>query len=315
MLEPVGQFLNGREVRIEVDHVHGAQIARGVVIDDAAGVQAFDDLFGPDRELHIPQRPRVTGVADAVDHVGIHVLGVAGGVVAHRIHHDRRVALGGPNEELRMAGISIVQIGVGGLPGVMAEMRLRERHEHSHVVRGPQDLGKTQMRARFAAVVVSVDEVDSKAPEALHALAGGLVVRQGGADLGIVERHSRQKDASAVEIEVPTVDPEFPETEPHGPGGVQHRVVAIHERDFETVLIEGRMDIPEPVRHPFLGKCDAACLEIAPLKRRARELLDAAPFFENSRAKSAACIPCKAVDGHIEREFLLSHRGVHSHVH
>src|SRR5207247_527802 len=45
VLEPVGQLLNRSEVRIEVDAVHRAEIARRVMINDPAWVQPFHDGF------------------------------------------------------------------------------------------------------------------------------------------------------------------------------------------------------------------------------------------------------------------------------
>ena len=57
MLEPVVQFLDRGQVGVEVARVHRAQVARGVVIDDAAGVQPRDDRFGPQGPLDVVGRP------------------------------------------------------------------------------------------------------------------------------------------------------------------------------------------------------------------------------------------------------------------
>ena len=109
-------------------------------------------------------------IVEAVDLVGVHVLVVAGRVVAHGVGHDRRMVLGRADVELGMPGVAVGPIGVGGLPVVMGEVRLRERHEHPHVVRRPQDLREAHVGTRLAAIVVRVDEVDAEALEALHGL-------------------------------------------------------------------------------------------------------------------------------------------------
>ena len=44
----------------------------------------------------------------------------------------------------------------------------------------------------------------------------------GSADLGVVQWNRRQVDASAVQVEVPAVDPEFAEAKPLREGSVQH---------------------------------------------------------------------------------------------
>ena len=170
VLEPVGQFLDRGEVRVEIARVHRAEVARGVVVDDAARVEALHDRLGPQGELGVVRGPRVARVVDAVDHVRVHVLAVAGGVVAHGVEHDRRMVLRGAHVELGVAGVAVVLVGVGRLPVVVAEVRLGEGDEHPHVVRGPQDLREAQVGARLAAVVVRVDEVDAEALQAQQAL-------------------------------------------------------------------------------------------------------------------------------------------------
>ncbi len=124
------------------------------------------------------------------------------------------MVLGGAHVEFRMAGIAVIAVGVGGLPLVVTEMRLRERDEHPYVVRGPQNLGKAQVRARIAAVVVGVDKVDADALETLEALAGGVVGGERRAHAGIIHRQGTKEDARAVEVEVPAVDPQLAEPEP-----------------------------------------------------------------------------------------------------
>ena len=85
------------------------------MIDDAARVQALHDGFRPQGQLGVVQRPVVARIIDAVDHVRVHVLAVAGGVVAHGVHHDRRMVLRGAHIELRVPGIAVVPVGVGRL--------------------------------------------------------------------------------------------------------------------------------------------------------------------------------------------------------
>ena len=123
------------------------------------------------------------GASAAVDQVRVHVLVVAGGVVAHRVEDDRRMVAGGADVERGVAGVAVGRVGVGRLPVVVAEVRLGERDEHAHVVRRPEDLREAQVGAGLAAVVVRVDEVDAEALEPLQALAGRVVAGQRRADL------------------------------------------------------------------------------------------------------------------------------------
>ena len=46
VFEPVGELLDRGEVGIEVAGVHRAQVAGGMVVDDAGGVEPPDDRFG-----------------------------------------------------------------------------------------------------------------------------------------------------------------------------------------------------------------------------------------------------------------------------
>jgi len=67
---------------------------------------------------------------------------------------------------------------------------------------------------------VGVDEVDAEALEPFQTLAGGLIGGQSGADLSVVQRYGTEKDASAIEEEVPALDPQLTEPEPRGPAGI-----------------------------------------------------------------------------------------------
>src|ERR1051326_4578697 len=105
----------------------------------------------------------------------------------------------GPRVERRVPGVAVVLVGVGRFPIVMAEMRLGEAHEHTYVVGGLENLSETQMRAGFAAVVVRVNVIDPKTFEALEGLASGVVSGERRANLRVVERHRRKKNARPVE--------------------------------------------------------------------------------------------------------------------
>jgi hypothetical protein len=178
VLEPIGNLLDRDEVQVAVDRVHRAQVARRVMVDDPARVQGAHDGLGPQGEVRVVSAPLiVTRVLGAVDQVRVHVLVVARSVVAHAVRHHRRVVLGRADVEFRVARVAVGPVGVHGLPVVMAEVRLRQRHEHAHVVRGPQHFRETDMRAGLAAIVVGVDEVDAEALEALQGFPSALVGR------------------------------------------------------------------------------------------------------------------------------------------
>ena len=129
--------------------------------------------------------------------------------------------------ELRVAGVAVGLVGVGRLPVVVAEMRLGERDEHAHVVGGPQDLREAQVRARLAAVVVRVDEVDAEALQPQQALLRRLVGRRRGADWALSSGTAERKMRRAVEVEVAAVDPELAEPEAHRQGRVQHLAAGV----------------------------------------------------------------------------------------
>ncbi len=183
---------------MEIDRVHRAEIAGSVVIDDAAGIESLHDGFGAQREFRIPRGPVVTRIMQSIDQVGVHVFLVARGVVAHRVQHDRWVVLRDAGVERGMARITVFLVGVGRLPIVMAEVRLRQRHQHACVVRGPEDLRKAQMRSRFAVVVVGVNEIDADTSESFEAFPRGLVGGKSRADVRVVERHGGEMNARPV---------------------------------------------------------------------------------------------------------------------
>ena len=188
MLEPVGQFLNGDKVRIEIDHVHRAEIARGVVINNPVRIEVFHNRLGAQRKFGVPARPLIARVVKSINHVRIHVLLVPGRVVAHRVGDNGRMILRHADIELRVTRVTVGLVGVRGFPIVMAEVRLRQCDEHSNIVRGAQDFLEAEMRTRLAAIIVRIDEVDSDALEPLQAFPCAIVSRQRSAHLRVVQR-------------------------------------------------------------------------------------------------------------------------------
>ena len=193
---------------------------------------------------------------DAVDHVRVHVLVVPGGVVAHGVEDHARMAPRHADVEVRMLGVAVLLLSGGHLPVVLGEMRLGEGHQHPHVVGGPQNLLEAEVRARLAAVVVRVDEVDADPLQPQQALLGPLVAGRRSAHLGIVQRQGREEDSGAVEVEVPAVDPQLAETETHRQGGVQHVVSVVGQRDGRLVGMLRRVEVPELLGLPALGQSE-----------------------------------------------------------
>ena len=148
--------------------------------------------------------------------VWVHVIGVASRVVARGVEHNRRMALRNAHVVFRVARITVLLVRIRSIPVVVAEVGLGESHQHSNVVRGPENLRETQVRARFAPVVVRVDEVDPEGHQAQHALFRAVVAGPRRPDLGIVNGDGGEEDACPVQVEVPAVNPELPEPEPDG---------------------------------------------------------------------------------------------------
>src|SRR5262245_8351192 len=119
------------------------------------------------------------------------------------------MVLGPAYVELGVPPVAVGRIGILRLPLVVTEVRLGEGDEHPHIIRGPKDLGKTQVRPRLAAIVVGIYQVDPDRLEPLEALASTCVAGQRGADLSVVERDSAKEYASSVEVEIAAVNPEF----------------------------------------------------------------------------------------------------------
>ena len=189
---------------------------------------------------------------EAVDQVGIHVLVVAGRVVAHGVERRPTDGCRPRGRRTRRAARSRWSRSASArLPVVVAEMRLRERDEHAHVVGGPQDLREAQVRAGLAAVVVGVDEVDAEALEPLQALAGRRVAGQRGADLGVVERNGGEEDAACRSGRSPGRRSRTRGSRSarrrrcRAPGPLASSSERLREYD-----VPGRVEVPEPVGLP-----------------------------------------------------------------
>src|SRR5262249_50818652 len=99
-----------------------------MVVDDAGGVEPLHNGLSAQREVRVVAASGVVVVVlEPVDQVGVHVFAVAGGVVAHAVGHHGRVVLRGSDVELGVPGVAVGRIGVGGLPVVVGEVRLRKR--------------------------------------------------------------------------------------------------------------------------------------------------------------------------------------------
>ena len=279
-----------------------------------ARVKPPDDGFRPQRAPGVAQGPRVARVLNAVDHVRIHVLAVAGRVVAGGIADHRRMVLGHAHVELRVPRIAVGLVRVRRGPVVVAEVRLGEGHQHSFVVGGPQHLLEADMRARFAAVVVRVDEVDPEALEALQGRPGAVVTGRGGAELAVVERDGRQVQTRAVQVEIPPVDPELAEPEADGQGRIQDRPAGVEQREAEVVLVLGRVSVPELLGPPVLGDHQAADGQVALLERPAGELLHLPVPVLDAGAQEVARVAVESVQRRVERNLPPAHGGVHFHI-
>src|SRR5439155_9463403 len=98
--------------------------------------------------------------------------------------------------------------------------------------------------ARLAVVIVRVNEVDPEGLQALQGLPGACVIRQPGPDLGIVQGDRGQEDATAVQEEVPAVDPELAKAEAHGEGGIQQLAPSFQQGKAQEARIFWRMEVP-----------------------------------------------------------------------
>ena len=263
--------------------------------------------------LDVVHRPRTVGPAlrQAVNPVGVHVLGVAGRVVAHRVQDHGRVIARRTDVEGGMFCVAVALVRVVGLPIVLPEMRLRERDQHAHVVSGFEDLRKAQVRAWLAAVVVRVDEVDADVLESPQAFPGDIVAGPQSADLGVVQRQRRKKDPRAVEVEIPSFDPEFAEAERSPVAHVERFAGGIQQRDGQLILVLGGVDVPQFFRLPFLGQRDATLLQVRGLERLAGEFRDLAILLRNLGSDRVPAARIQVVQGGCNPNGSLPHGGVH----
>jgi len=106
--------------------MHGAEVAGRVVIDDAARIELVNDGFRTLGAGSVARGPLVALGMQAVHHIGVHVLAVAGAIVAHGVKHDRRVIPGYVGVESGVLRVAVGLVGIGRGPFVMAEVGLRK---------------------------------------------------------------------------------------------------------------------------------------------------------------------------------------------
>ncbi len=193
-------------------------------------------------------------------------------------------------------------------------MRLRERHEHPGVVSRPQNLREAQVRAGLAIVVVRINEVDPDALEALQTFPRTVVARERGAHLRVVQRHGAQENATAVQIEVAAIDPEFAKAESDAEGRVQDAACFLGERNGNFVQVLRRVNIPEHVRFPALDNGDASRLERRAREWFARELLHEPAILGDTGSDSVLPVHRDSLQCRVKRDLRFAHGCVHLHV-
>lgn len=114
------------------------------MIDRPGLVEALDDRLGPLGLLSIPAEPGAL-VREPIHMIRIHSSFIAERVVVHGVHYNRRVILGHAHIELCVPGVAVSLVRVGRVPVVVAIMRLGERDQHTHLIRGSQNLLETQV--------------------------------------------------------------------------------------------------------------------------------------------------------------------------
>src|SRR6266850_4076777 len=170
------------------------------------------------------------------------------------------------------------------------------------------------MRARLAPVVMSIDKVDPEGFQTLHAFVSGLVGGERGAYLGIIEWNRREKNARAVEVEVPPINPKLSEAEAHRPAHIERFARGIEERDFQVVDVGWRVNVPELVRHPLFGKSDVSFFDVRSLKCAARQFLDPPALLHDARVKNVLLRVSETLSRNVERDFLPAHECVRLHI-
>jgi len=105
----------------------------------------------------------MTGVLNAVHHVGVVALVIAGGVVARGVHHHRGMVARRASVEPGVGGVTVGLVRVGRLPIVLIEMGLGEKDQHARVVGGAQGFREAHVGTRLTAVVVGIDGIETAA--------------------------------------------------------------------------------------------------------------------------------------------------------
>src|SRR6516225_5720124 len=144
------------------------------------------------------------------------------------------------------------------------------------------------MRARFAAVIMRVDEVDSEALEVLHRRARCVIPGGQRSSLRVVDRQSRKVDARPVQIKVAAIDPEFAKPETLRRGNVKLLRAGVEEGYDQPVLVLRRVDVPEIRRMPTFRDLEPAFIEIGSLEGTGGELTHLAFTIENAGAQQVA---------------------------
>src|SRR3954447_12591813 len=127
--------------------------------------------------------------------------------MAHGVEGHGRMIPRSASVKLRVAGVAIVRIRIGSRPLILAEMRLRKGDEHSFLIRRLENLREAQMRAGLTAVIMVVNEVDSKTLKPLQTFVRSVQRGPRRPHLGIIQRHGTKEDPAPVQIEIPALNP------------------------------------------------------------------------------------------------------------
>ncbi len=156
---------------------------------------------------------------------------------------------------------------------------------------------------------MGVHEIDAEALQPFQALPSALVTGQGGADLGVVQRHGAQENAGAVQVEVTAADPELAESEALRQAGVEEPAVLVKQRNGRLVNVLRRVQVPKPFGHPVFGEGEAAALQLARRERLA-ELADGAAALGDRGAERVARLWGEIFQQSAEGDPPLAHRSV-----
>src|SRR5262249_48861627 len=128
------------------------------------------------------------------------------------------------------------------------------------------------------------------------------------ANLCIVDRHGRKKDAAPVEIAVSAVDPKLAKSESHIVSRIEHSALVVKQRKPQSLDVLGRVQIPELVRLPRNRDHDASVLKRcrADLLARECDLMSVVP--NDLRRKCVRPFRNQSIKSQIERESSATHR-------